>query len=143
MCSVASKLAYAILATGVLLGAVAGAAWTTGIRREAIPRAAQPAASGASDARVAALEARLTNIERALAVLAARAAENSDATATATERTPFDPEATATADDDQEPPVDADTALREVYASLDRRLEVEHHVVRHRRVVAVLERPVL
>jgi len=126
VCSVATKLAYAILATGVLLGAVAGAAWTTGVRREAIPRAARPAASGASDVRVAALEARLANIERALAVLAARGAENSDATATATERTPFDPEATATADDDQEPPVDADAALREVYASLDRRLEVEH-----------------
>jgi hypothetical protein len=124
---VATKLGYAITAIGVLVGAVAvGAAWASGARREARPPPAIHPASGASDARVAALESRLTNIERTLALLAARGHRETDTRVADSQEAPAVPEASSEVTaDDQEPPVPPEVALNTLYTSLDRRLEAE------------------
>jgi hypothetical protein len=133
-------LGRSILATGVLVGVLAlSAAWAAGARREARVEHPNHAASSAGDERIAALEARLTGVERALALLAVREAASEPAITARPAAAPVDSEATSAAAAEPAPPADADRALRALYGSLDRRLEVERPDPAWRPEAAILD----
>jgi len=118
------KLGRGVIAAGVLASAIAtGAVWAARARSDAPPRSSSLTASRSNDARVAAMEARLTRIEQALTVLVSREATSG---ARAVARAAAEPEPTSeVAGDDLEPPMAPDVALRELYTSLDQRSEME------------------
>lgn len=122
------KLGRSTMATGVLgvlMGAIAvGAAWAAS--REPRPPSSRHATPSAGDGRIAALEARLTRVERALALLSAREVDGSDTRSTVSAATrPKPDEVSEAAADEGAAPADADRALRALHASLDQRLEAE------------------